>query len=62
MDKRTESESCKYCNANVYGRTVCLDHSERIWLSYPNKLSIQFHESMNEINISYCPICGRRLL
>ena len=59
--QQKKSESCKYCVADDEGCVTCLDNRGRLWLSN-NKLVVQFDESMNEIDIRFCPICGRRLI
>lgn len=61
MAKEKIRDFCKYCNADEEGCVVCLDHRGRLWISHPNKLVILFDESMNELEIRYCPICGRKL-
>ena len=59
--QQKKSEKCKYCVTDAGGCVAGLDHRGRLWISN-NKLVVQFDESMNEIDILFCPICGRELL
>ena len=60
MDK-LQSMNCRFCNADDEGCVTCLDHRGCLWIGYPNKLIVHFDDNLSEIEIRFCPICGREL-
>lgn len=51
--------NCYYCNDVSY--LLCKSPRETIEITRENKLVFDMKTDYAEININYCPICGRKL-
>lgn len=55
------SIKCEYCHEDMDGFVRPIEKNCHASISYPNKLILKFGKERREVEINYCPMCGRNL-